>query len=517
MTHCQSNDKSFSIIDFKGLEKNEKNYYLDSFINNTNLSFYGGHDCFNTINDTIYNAWLSANSESLYVYNLENGEIKVIKLDSIPKYSIAYLYYHNHDSIFIFYKRVYINNETNNTFDFILINGKGEVLNTYSLNDVPYIYKGRRNYMIEYSIQDISESRIIDDNLLISFSIYSPTTYDPEFTNFNPKLLCLYNLSSKTFKMLNVKFPKQDIGKKFSTDCLSWSYNIFYDKNQNLCISFPYSSNLYTYDMALDTMILINCHKEHTFDNFDSASRKKNVDYMNVRFDKPIWDVKNYCYFRRFSIWNYKTYPPALVLEKLDSNFNHIAYIISNKYFDTPFLLNNSLQAYSKYKNVSYNIELVNKTKEIKWNDFEKNHLTPTKKTPMKKLGLSSYLKKLKIPINSLVVIIDLTYPCGSCLEYLMTYMNENIELFSKNNIYYILYENSSTDFSQTLLRNHGLSNCKLIKKDKYLLRQVFDKSELDYRFRLIEYGENTKKMYVCPFDELMPLLKQKVEEKTKK
>lgn len=515
-TKCQSYDKSFTIIDFKGLDKNESNYYLDSFLSNTKISMNGGHDCFNTINDTMYYVTLSSHSELLYVYNLENGNIKTIQLDSIPKYPIDFLYYHNHDSIFIFYRRVFVNNETDNTFDFILINGKGEVINTYSLNNVPYIYKGRRNYMIEYSIRSITENRIINDNLLINFSIYSPATSDPEFVDFNPKLLCLYNLSSKTFKMLNVKFPPQDIGKKFNINCWNWSYNIFYDKEQNICISFPYSSNLYKYDMALDTMILIDCRKEHTFDNVDSTARKKNVDYMDVRFDKPIWYPKGNCYIRRFSIWNYKNYPPALVLEKLDTAFNHIAYIISNKTFSEPFLLNNALQAYNKREDVSYNIELENTTKEIKWKDFEKKHLSSSTTKNTQKLTIKQYLKKLKIPKNSLVLIIDLTYPCGNCLEYLMNYMNENSEVFSKNNIYYILYENSSSSFSNTLLRNNGLLNCKSVKKDDHLLPKAFKPSDLDYRYKLIEYGD-TNNVYICPFEVLVPLLDQKVEEQIKR
>ena len=51
------------------------------------------------------------------------------------------------------------------------------------------------------------------------------------------------------------------------------------------------------------------------------------------------------------------------------------------------------------------------------------------------KISINKYLKKKHIPKNSLVIIINLNYPCGSCLKFLMSEMKNNLKDFQKNMI----------------------------------------------------------------------------------
>ena len=61
---------------------------------------------------------------------------------------------------------------------------------------------------------------------------------------------------------------------------------------------------------------------------------------------------------------------------------------------------------------------------------------------------------KLQIPDNSLVVIINLNYPCGHCLERLFTKMKENRADYEKANVYYVIYDNYQQIFRKTLKKN---------------------------------------------------------------
>jgi len=515
LSKCQNIEKSFSFLEFNDEKEIEEVEYSMCFENNHNLSLWANHKCYNKVNDSLFFVALNTGSDTLFVYNHETYQVRVIELKETPCYPINHIYYHNHDSIFIFYRRDFIYKHTDNQFDFVLINSKGEVLNTYSLNQLPYIYKGNINYMIEYALQDIKENRIIDENLLVPLGIYSPTIYDSNFVKFNPRLLCLYNLANKTLKMLNVKFPTQDIGKKFHPDTYYSFIKLCYDKNQNLIVFFSHSNYLYQYDFDLDTMLMIQCVYDNTFHNIDMASRKSNENYMDIRFEKPEWYNNEKCYIRRLSIWNYKDYMPTLILDVMDSNFNHIAYMFDNKNYKTPFLLNDKLIAINKNNNLPYLVLPKNIPKKISWQEYEENHLTKVLVNTKNKILINEYLKKLHISKNSLVVIINLNYPCGNCLKFLMSEMKNNLKDYKKNHIYYILYDNNPTSkFAESLIKNHGLSKDNIII-DKELLQRVYEKSELDHHYRLIEYGD-TISVEKCTFEQLVPLFNKKVEERLK-
>ena len=64
-------------------------------------------------------------------------------------------------------------------------------------------------------------------------------------------------------------------------------------------------------------------------------------------------------------------------------------------------------------------------------------------------------------------------------------------------------------------MKRYHLTNCKQIKIDKGLLQKVYDKSELDSDYRLIEYGKEVI-IHKCTFEQLVPLFDKKVKEKSK-
>ncbi|HOF15703.1 MAG TPA: hypothetical protein PLF32_01750 [Bacteroidales bacterium] len=466
-------EKSISTLDFKVLIENQDDVYYDVFSDSYNFSMWYMHSCYQKINDTLHFIRLSKNYDTLYVYNYSSYETKKIMLDSIPSFPIHSIYYHNHDSIFVFYNRRHIYNKTDNKFDFILVNRKGNVINTYSINDIPNIHQGFYYRTIEPSgVDHINENRIINGNLILLFSIYSPGVENPEFIDFNPKLLCFYNLSDKTFKMLNVRFPIDEVGKRYNKSCTPSSFQFSYEKDQNIIINFPFSTRFYRYDFSLDSLLLINCKYDYTFENVDSAVWIKGRNYLATQFREPKWDAQNRCYFRSIFILPSKTCEYNFVLQVMDSNFNHIAYVLNTNNYNTPaYNNNNKLVANNKFDKRSYTIQLDDKVRRIKWKEFEKNHLT--KKAIGEPISLAKYLEELQIPDNSLVVTINLNYPCGHCLERLFTKMKENRADYEKINVYYIVYDNNSNGFAETLKKRYELSDSKFIKIDKELLERV--------------------------------------------
>ncbi len=81
--------------------------------------------------------------------------------------------------------------------------------------------------------------------------------------------------------------------------------------------------------------------------------------------------------------------------------------------------------------------------------------------------------------------------------------------------IYYILYDNNPTsNFAESIIKNYGLPKDNIII-DKNLLNNVYEEYEIDYHYRLIEYG-NSIKVEKYTFEEFVPIFEKKVEERLK-
>jgi len=512
LASCQTKNKECTILEFKALNENEDEQYFKIFQNSHSLSIMLNHRCHRTICDSLYYIHLTPRTDTLYVYNYSRHHAVTIALNKIPKYPIDHVYYHNHDSIFLFYKReIMCKYFPDIHIDFILMNDKGQLINQYSLDSVPYIYKGQLQKMLFQTPALINENRIVDGHLLIPFSIYLPQTYDDEFYDFQPKLLCAYNLSNQSLRMLNVKFPEQEIGKRYGEDCITNHIYMEYDENKkNLLINFPHQPTLYRYDFTLDSLLPIQCTYDYTFTNTLFASHSE-IDPMDVEFEEPKWCRQMQCYVRKIYIDNYKNHEQKLILQLLDSNFNHMAYSLGTANYETPYLMNNQLISVNIKNKLPYNIQFTKNIKTLSWEKLEADYFKEYIKKGKRSMSMEKYLKKLHIPRNSLVVIINLKYPCGNCLNYLFGEMKNNVEDYKKACIYYILYNNDpSSDFGETLINNYGLSSYHLVKIDKYLLQNVYNDDILDYQYHLIEYGD-TVKIYKCDFEEFIPLF-QKIE-----
>jgi len=371
---CQNQNDSINHIPLK-----IKNlYHSYPLLIPNGVSLLGGHYNVRTIFDSTYIIQLSNKQNALYIRNETSNRFDTLFFDSIPTFLISKIYYHNQDSIFIFYNRKKIKDyeyqhNINILYDFVLVNRNGKVVNWYLLDSVPYIYNGYLSPMIYVNENSVSNNLIINNKLLINFTNYKPFSHDSNFIKFNPKLLCLYDLTTKEIKMLNVKFPPEDIGKKYPNGCSTSYFDFTYDKDNNLLISFPYTSKIYKYYFDKDTMILAS-EKMGFFNNLDSTTILKNQigDLIQLRFYAPHYCKKNNQYIRDLTITKFKNYHLVSVIELLDSNLNHIGYFFPDSTFNFITYKDDKLMAIKFNNNLkNYYFFDTNPTIRLSFNEFE--------------------------------------------------------------------------------------------------------------------------------------------------
>ncbi|MDR1792625.1 MAG: hypothetical protein LBR36_04185 [Bacteroidales bacterium] len=368
VSNCIHSQQNGDITELKLIISKKTDFCRDIDCGLPPLSMMGHHINIRYLDDTLFYIHISANMEKLYVYNQISHEIRSIPLDSVNGLGIRQLYYHNHDSIFFLYEEPHVYKMKQylekNIADFLLINGRTEELwDTYQLDSVPFHFNGDISQWICLDGATIEMNRIKDGNLLIAYNIYFP--YPSQ--NYNPRLVCSYNLADHTLKMLNIKTPSHFIGRKYgdyNSPVINWAID------GNLLVSFGGDASLFKYDFASDSMYSVYQDTNRILLNIDSAQMKKNKDYMNIYF----WDIM-YCstlnlYCRTATIKTGKN-NDLYFTEFWDTNFNHLGYCFENADYEHPFCSEDGVLRVKNKKTDEYfevaNIQPVKKNfKEVK-------------------------------------------------------------------------------------------------------------------------------------------------------
>ena len=469
------------------------------------------------INDTLF--YIIQDLDTIYVYNTLSYQIREIpiKLDILPTGGIESIYYHNHDSIFLFYKQSYvqkppqwIKDRNIELFDIVLINEQGDIIGKYLL-DHPYKRDGngnRNNTMAPYN-RAINGTRLFDNELLIKFSPW-PDCFSEEYAAFDPPIVALYNLKTGNCRMLNIHYPSECFGKTYG-ECkdnqyIGSSFWILRKTPDELFISFDFIPTIYHYDFQKDTMTKWDCKYGKVFTTTDSASME--YGKMVLKYDVPRWCSEEKCYFRRICIIEYKDYQwGTLFTEILDSNFNHLAYTIEKGENYNPYSIVGTPIVYYKKDKQCHKITFNRKLKKVKMSDFEKNMVK--KPVPLKdSIGMAEYFHRLNIPDKrSVVLIANMKYPCGTCYDFIFSTMQYNRESFENNNIYCVCYDPNGTNFMDSYLEQFGLTDCKNIIKDTTMLGSVYGGFNYcfgNYPYILLQYMDDGK--YTLEFPEFQTL-----------
>ena len=474
---------------------------------------------------------------TIYVYNTLSYQIREIpiKLNILPNGGIESIYYHNHDSIFLFYKQSYVQNPPQwikdrniELFDIFLINGQGDIIGKYLL-DHPYKRDGngnRNNTMAPYN-RAINGTRLFDNELLIKFSPW-PDCFSEEYAAFDPPIVALYNLKTGNCRMLNIHYPSECFGKTYG-ECkdnqyIGSSFWILRKTPDELFISFEFKPSIYHYDFQKDTMTKWDCKYGKVFTTTDSASME--YGKMVLKYDVPRWCSEEKCYFRRICIIEYKDYQwGTLFTEILDSNFNHLAYAVGKGENYNPYSIVGTPIVYCIKDRQRHQIHFNRKLKKVKMSDFEKNMVK--KPLPLKdSIGMAEYFHRLNIPDKrSVVLITNMKYPCSTCYDFIFATMQYNRESFENNNIYCVCYDPNGTTLMDSYLEQYGLTDCKNILKDTTMLGSVYGGGNYcfgNYPYVLVQYLDDGK--YTLEFPEFQTLhtmwgqlIKNQIERNNKK
>ena len=293
--------------------------------------------------------------------------------------------------------------------------------------------------------------------------------------------------------MLDITYPKKDEGKCYERQLMPT--NVHTDwygmKKEKLLVSFPYTPNLYLYDITTDSLYSAG-GGECVFQNTDSASMKKGMDYDAYYFYMPVWCESSRCYAR--SIRKYHNGKPekTLFVQLLDSNLRSLGYLCENDHFYTPYYSNGSWRAKSKDDNLIYEVSLSGKTVICPVDEFMKRYKPAATVMPDGKIPVNVFFANIGIPIkkDNIILIINMNYPCGHCLEYLLGEMRQHQKEYEEHGVYFVLLERAGENYADILLRKYGLENAANVMVDRrHYPSVVLNGKGIDdesYRFFLI-------------------------------
>lgn len=469
-----------------------KAVYTSMMFNHTSIKDYK--------NERIY-THLNQSGDSIYVYNSKRKKETRIKLPFKFNMPISLMYFHNYDSIFIFFERefkVELKNHDKIIDDFVMIDSSGKVINQYSLDNVPDIYNGQINPMI-YLIRWENHGNMISGNtLFIPFAIYLPLTKDVRLKNIKMELLCAYDLAKKKPKMLKIQFPTKDIGKTYK-EIVKMSINNYSIINSTkILYSFMYSSEIYRYDLEKDTSYMISSFSDFFFNNAkedDTLSFSHNTDFMC-----PIYSKKRNVFLRLISVSNYKNYKKFFITQILDKNLNLIGYVFEDSVWTSPHLgCSGDIIVYNKTNEfLSHKIEIED-IQNFTIEEIENSFLIqkPISKNQaafvldFNRISLETrlqlYLQDMAVEENSKIVMISTDILCGNCIDFLMQELQNNQTRFKQKNIKYLFYGKNITS-AVSIISAYRVKRDFFLIDDKQSYPSFFAKDEMT-AYSLINYN----------------------------
>lgn len=434
--------------------------------------------------DSLYYVTLAATKDTLYALNCYSGYLRVLPLKQfIDKQIIAShtFYYHNHDSIFFCIRRgglVKINKLYDRNYkDILLIDGKGELFNTYSLDSLPDIYFGERSYGRHYPWDDNLDERFFAGGLLVDVVTKFPYVTEEGFSALNPRIMALCNLEDKTIRMLNIRYPVELQEKKYVCPP---ELRVKVTGPKEMLVGFSVTPYIYRYDLDKDTMTKLEVQYDESFHNTDSASMTKGEDYPAMQFGKPVWSSVHSCYLRDIYFNHYRDRLPSHIVELLDSAYNHIGYVYADKKRGWKKIrchADGTITVADKGGYGRHAVQLSGQMRNTRLSVLEKRNTEkkPKVKNNGREMQMPDYMRKMNLPDSCIVLLVNMKYPCGPCIQDLALFYKENLPQMEKKKVYYLFFdpEHNNDETVLKVLENYGVRNFRNIRIDHKLLSKV--------------------------------------------
>jgi hypothetical protein len=502
---CKNNSDKLKILEFQESNINQEEMNISKFYESNSLSMMFGHHNSRYIDNRVYRISLSAKNDKLFIYNATDDDLNTIVLDStFPKFNIDQIYYHNKDSIFIFYVREHLMriefyDSIDIDFDFVLIDSKGKIKNKYSLDKVPYIHKVSINKMGFLKKNFITENQIVNNSILLPFTFYKPRCFDEGFEDFWPEMLCKYNLKTKELEMLNIRFPEEDIGKYVAQKVVEPTIDFNLINNGNILYVHQYSPSIYEFNIEENKLMRKIDFNKFQFNNrlFEDSSA---IDQSStqVRFYAPKYLSGDEMYIRDIEVLVYKDYQRFRVVQFFDREMKLLGYSFADSVYSFIYKSGNKLCGKKVESGEAKNIsicgshflslseieeKILKQKKEAKSGDKQKYILDINSR-------LLVYSNKLKIKPGSKVVLINSDFICSSCIKELFQTLSENEERFVEKNVFYVFYGDDSK-LADDIVNNYKLNDSKsIIKEFSGLYQELIEKKERN-KYYFIDYKIN--------------------------
>jgi hypothetical protein len=509
------NSGKFKILEFKENGINQEENNISWFYENYSISMMFGHHNIRDIDNKLFRVSLSAKNDKIYIYNSTDDELNTIVFDSTyPPYAIDQIYYHNKDSLFIFYVREHLMrtefyDSIDIDFDFILIDSKGKIINRFSLDEVPYIHKVDINKMVFLKKNFITENHIINSSLLLPFTFYTPNSFEKGFKDFWPRMLCKFDLITKEVEMLDIKFPEKDIGKFFAENVIESPIDFNINHKGTIYYVHQYSPTIYEFDIKKNKMIMSVEFEDFPFNNTlfnDSASVDEKSTQSRFYAPKYISDID--LYIRNVSVVVYKDFKEFRLVQIFDNEMKLLGYSFADSVYSFIYKSGNRLCGKKletgEVKNISIcgshflsitEIEekILKQKKEVETENKQENILDINSR-------LLVYSNKLKIKPGSKVVLINADFICSSCIKELFQTLCDNSERFKKKKVFYVLYGENS-NLADNIVENYKLNDSESIIKEFSGLYEGLIEKEERKKYYFIDYKVNGEvKVVSCEF-----------------
>lgn len=422
-----------------------------------NESMNMGHFNSRWIDMKYYYVFINSTLDSVVICNYDSETITQFGIPRVNGSMINLIYFHNPDSIFLFFERqwVYRNIVNGNPMsDFILCDGQGKVVNEYSLEDVPHIYKGQVNPMIQTRTLFIDQNLIQNSKLYIPFDIYQPDLTDEVHRNQKISMLYEFDLLDKTVRMLNVFLPDSLIGKRFKSDnANAMSLNMYLINDSMLEYHFYNYGSVYLHNLKSNTSTEVFSANNFPFRNNEIGDLDPPRFFSFQSFD---FSAKENIFLRHIYAADSEHYESFRILQLFDHQFNLMGCQFLNgrkasQLTDTTFGSfffdgdrNLSLRP-TNQDDVYYHVKPGNPT--IWQMDSIENTILPKKKKLNTSVPLMSlpyeervmmYFEEMKIPEGSKIIVIGFDKACVHCLEYLFMACRHHEKAFLSQNIRYL-------------------------------------------------------------------------------
>ncbi len=474
-----------------------------------NRSMNGSHISRRFVEGDYYNTFINATLDSIIICNTTQEYVRRFSIPVLHGALVSVLYFHNPDSVFLFFNRQFIYRsriEGRLYPDFILCNSNGDIINEYSLDEVPHIYNGQINPMLEISPFATNFDLIYRDRIYLPMAVYLPQFDDVAHKDLKLKLLCEFNLSTKSLRMLNVTIPDELIGKQFKSESARSVLPSFLILNDSVLLyGLETHGSLFQYNLNTDVSKEVFSAEQFPVSNNTVNDSEPEI---LVFFNQLSYSRKDNFFIRTISVSGYKGFKPFAMAQLFDDNFGLIGYQLlkdrsyyqfNGETFGRFFFDRNehlSVRPMDKegiYYHIRPGTPVMRSMAYIEEHYLKKQdedvvtmRFAPA--TPYEK-RMVAYLNELNIPIGSRVILVGLHDACLHCVELLLNACRKNHELFRSQEIFY-LYVGPQPDLAAQVFQAYQVPE-ELILVDERRLYQEFFLPEEYTLYPLVHYKES--------------------------